>query len=662
MANKKITAALAAATLARTAAAWHFELPSCLDPFKPFVEVGCFADSGDTQALVMRSTDSTDNMTVESCVSFCKGNGYRYAGLEYYGVCFCGQTINSAQLADDQCNFPCNGNKSEICGGNQKLSVWVDPTFGNFSDVTEADYKASGCWTDNSTEGRALSWRQDNLSTANMTTETCLDACKDGGFPYAGLEYGGECYCGVALGNFSTQVDDSQCNMACGGSQDEICGGPSLLSLYVADELMSLEPCSDDDETTTTSSAVVTSTSSSVAVSSSTSSSVAVSSSTSSSVAVSSSTSSSVAVSSSTSSSVAVSSSTSSSVVVSSSTSSSVAVSSSTSSSVAVSSSTVVSSTSTSASSVPVTTPPTTTKPPVTSTTTSTAMCTTTVSVPSTCEYGCGSWCANPLPDFSDKTSCQASYSSCKLQAASCFKETSFPTSVQCFIFSQWCESISSFCWRSCPGNSCSKSSCYNKNPPSNHKPDTTTTSVYPCAPTSTKPVASSTTTSSTTTVVPSATSICKQPSSSKWGYSPGNPCGGIELPIVTCNDDKSSKSSRPWKLYNNKNWWQCPSYGGSSGAKNACSDACATQRDSCLKVYAEGCKQKSAGANPSTWWKRDGETEERDVSYFDFQSESLMKRTLSFSDSYQTATQKCYAQYYDCMSINSKVQSTSCN
>ncbi|KAK3941535.1 WSC domain-containing protein 2 [Diplogelasinospora grovesii] len=71
-------------------------------------------------------------MTVEMCQSFCKtggGNGkfYKYAGLEYARECWCADEIlgYSAKFDDALCNLPCEGNSSEVCGGNLKLTVYI---------------------------------------------------------------------------------------------------------------------------------------------------------------------------------------------------------------------------------------------------------------------------------------------------------------------------------------------------------------------------------------------------------------------------------------------------------------------------------------------------------------------------------------------------------
>jgi len=186
-------AAVAAVAFTGQALAWTVELPPCIPEFQPFVYSGCYADSGNPAALSFRSNADMQNMTVESCVAICKGNGYRYAGLEYYGICFCGQTVNGPELPEEQCNYPCTGNNSQTCGGSNIVSVYQDPTFLPHDDVIVEDYDSMGCWTDDTDYGKALAYPQDQINGPGMTVEKCLHACKDGGYPFAGVEYGGMC-------------------------------------------------------------------------------------------------------------------------------------------------------------------------------------------------------------------------------------------------------------------------------------------------------------------------------------------------------------------------------------------------------------------------------------------------------------------------------------
>ena len=71
-----------------------------------------------------------------------------------------------------------------------------------------------------------------------MTIEACVNFCTSKDFPYAGVEYSAECYCGTSLAATSAKVADSDCNMACSGNAAEPCGGASRLTLFHTTAIM----------------------------------------------------------------------------------------------------------------------------------------------------------------------------------------------------------------------------------------------------------------------------------------------------------------------------------------------------------------------------------------------------------------------------------------
>ncbi|CAH0002845.1 unnamed protein product, partial [Clonostachys byssicola] len=220
-------------------------LPSCPSGnFTPFISKGCYSDDA-SKALDFRSPSSQYSMTVEQCTAECKGNGYRYAGLKYYGVCYCGSSLSAAKVDDSQCSLACSGDEKEVCGGNTQLSVWEDPTFAKCgSDITINDYESLGCHDDDgSSEGRALNHKLD-LDASAFTIKLCLDGCRVRGYAYAGTENGNECWCGTNVGSKNIKVDDAKCDMPCQGSPSGNCGGKSVIDLYHAKKLESGEPCS----------------------------------------------------------------------------------------------------------------------------------------------------------------------------------------------------------------------------------------------------------------------------------------------------------------------------------------------------------------------------------------------------------------------------------
>lgn len=533
MAPIRAWAALAAVTLASTAQAWHVELPPCLDPFQPFVYSGCFANPNG-KSLTYRSSTSSRNQTIEGCVAECKGNGYRYAGLEYGGVCYCGNTVNGDELDSSKCSFKCNGDKDQFCGGDKSLSVYSDPTFPPATNVEIENYVNTGCWTGSSSGGRTLSWPQDHLDASAMTPELCLSSCRDDGFPFAGIEFGRECWCGVVLANGTEKVDTAQCNMPCQGDKSQTCGGRSRINIFLAKEFQSLEPCGYEPpvEPPVESSTLIGSSAEPSTPTPELS------------------------------------------TIVTSTTSTSTTCTDTTS--------TAAATTTTKAPEPPVTTTP----PAVTTTTTPPAVCTTEVVIPPKNEYCCGKWCSTPIPDFGDLGSCLVAKVHCKKQVAACLKHAGWPAALECFDFGKWCSSVNTYCSSKCKKGkfgSCSKKDCLVSRPPKGGNKPTTTTSTVPCA---------TTTTPAPTPEQPEPTNICVQPTNRLYGYGPGKPVGDVELPFVSCNDLPDDFKTNPFKLYTHSDSRKCKPFKRPQ-VPNACADACKEQFESCRDVYAKGCYTK---------------------------------------------------------------------
>lgn len=64
-----------------------------------------------------------------------------------------------------------------------------------------------------------------------MTIEVCQAACKIAGYIYSGVEWGQECFCDHTLYGALAPDRNAQCNMACPGNANEICGGNLRLAI-----------------------------------------------------------------------------------------------------------------------------------------------------------------------------------------------------------------------------------------------------------------------------------------------------------------------------------------------------------------------------------------------------------------------------------------------
>lgn len=65
---------------------------------------------------------------IEHCINFCTVEGYVYAGVQYHTQCFCGNMFPKdppyTKLTENECDKPCRGNPSQMCGG-----LWANKVY-----------------------------------------------------------------------------------------------------------------------------------------------------------------------------------------------------------------------------------------------------------------------------------------------------------------------------------------------------------------------------------------------------------------------------------------------------------------------------------------------------------------------------------------------------
>jgi len=83
-------------------------------------------------------SESVDLMTVDTCLNYCAGGNYAFAGLEYTKECYCSQLLSalSVKLPESSCNLACAGNSSQICGGPLALTVYQAKTSKKGAGIT----------------------------------------------------------------------------------------------------------------------------------------------------------------------------------------------------------------------------------------------------------------------------------------------------------------------------------------------------------------------------------------------------------------------------------------------------------------------------------------------------------------------------------------------
>merc|ERR1719210_363974 len=99
------------------------DVPKILDP-----KGGCFVDSHDRDLPHHLTTNIPNNVesAVDFCVDSCKDAGFAYAGLQFRTHCFCGNSFGKhGQVALNECNMNCPGEKNEKCGSGWRNNVYL---------------------------------------------------------------------------------------------------------------------------------------------------------------------------------------------------------------------------------------------------------------------------------------------------------------------------------------------------------------------------------------------------------------------------------------------------------------------------------------------------------------------------------------------------------
>lgn len=88
---------------------------------------GCYPDSVIARTFSYQMYLDPDTVDIESCQDACAESNFGYAGLEYSNECYCNSLDVLYKLTSDnsKCDMSCAGNSTEICGGQNHLSVYV---------------------------------------------------------------------------------------------------------------------------------------------------------------------------------------------------------------------------------------------------------------------------------------------------------------------------------------------------------------------------------------------------------------------------------------------------------------------------------------------------------------------------------------------------------
>merc|ERR1712225_118817 len=191
-----------------------------------YTYVACYADQ--TSAGRTLGVNKSFIASVDACITTCNTASFSFAGVENRNECWCDNVLRSSTpLAANNCLLPCTGTPSQNCGGINAIGVYQ----GTASTAVTIPPQAGGyTYLDSyidSAQARLLPVQQ-NL--ASNTVGNCNRACSNGGYTYAGVEFGSQCFCGSTLSGSATGGQTP--NMLCTGNSSQFCGGNNMLQVY----------------------------------------------------------------------------------------------------------------------------------------------------------------------------------------------------------------------------------------------------------------------------------------------------------------------------------------------------------------------------------------------------------------------------------------------
>ncbi|XP_046565546.1 integumentary mucin C.1-like isoform X1 [Haliotis rubra] len=86
---------------------------------------GCYQDD-ENRVLPHEHMLNITSMTTDMCRFHCTQYEYSFFGLEAGTECHCGTMIKSGyrKVSDSDCNYPCAGDNTKMCGGHWKISIY----------------------------------------------------------------------------------------------------------------------------------------------------------------------------------------------------------------------------------------------------------------------------------------------------------------------------------------------------------------------------------------------------------------------------------------------------------------------------------------------------------------------------------------------------------
>jgi hypothetical protein len=190
---------------------------------------GCFSDL----SALNNGVYTSGYMTVDQCLTYCKGQNYGFAGLVNGNTCRCGSTAPNVNVGRASCTTTCISNTKQSCGGSNAMDVYAVTQTGfvdAFSGTAADSTGYMGCWQDSS----ARTLNGTSFSASTLTSASCQANCAAQGFKVSGTENGNQCYCAQTLKPDARRLGEDKCTASCTGDKTKICGGSWALGVRIS--------------------------------------------------------------------------------------------------------------------------------------------------------------------------------------------------------------------------------------------------------------------------------------------------------------------------------------------------------------------------------------------------------------------------------------------
>ncbi|XP_069650579.1 kremen protein 1 isoform X2 [Haliaeetus albicilla] len=106
--------------------------------------LGCYKDHGEPP--LTGTSETSNKLTIQTCISSCRSQQFKFAGMESGYACFCGNNPDYwryGEAASTECNSVCFGDHTQPCGGDGRVILFdtlIGACGGNYTSATAVIY------------------------------------------------------------------------------------------------------------------------------------------------------------------------------------------------------------------------------------------------------------------------------------------------------------------------------------------------------------------------------------------------------------------------------------------------------------------------------------------------------------------------------------------